>query len=131
MRYRNRRSRGENPPFVDPLFADALGGGRESRDRGSERKQNYKAQMLCRQVQRVLSLSLTELSVVDVTPGPDSSRLIVHVVIPRHMAVAEVLARLSEATPALRAEVARAITRKRAPELSFIPIAEAEVRHDQ
>ena len=130
MRNRNRKSNGGRPPFVDPLFADALGDGRDSHDRRSARKQNYKAQMLCRQVQRVLSLSLTEVSVVDVTPGPDSSRLIVHVVIPRGLAVEEVLARLSEATPSLRAEVARAITRKRAPELAFVSVVEMEMRHE-
>lgn len=130
MRHRNRRSDGGRPPFVDPLFAEALAGDREKRDRRSDRKQNYKALMLCRQVQRALSLSLTDVSVVDVTPAPDCTRLFVHVAIPPQVPVQEALARLNETMPALRAEVARAITRKRAPELTFIPVAETEVRHE-
>jgi ribosome-binding factor A len=116
---------------VDPLFAEALSGDREKHGRRSERKQNYKAAMLCRQVQRVLSLSLADVSVVEVTPGPDSSRLLVHVAIPRHLAVDEALARLNERTPSLRAEVARAITRKRAPELVFVPASGMEVRDEE
>jgi ribosome-binding factor A len=115
---------------VDPLFAEALSGDHEKSDRRTDRKQNYKAQMLCRQVQRVLSLSLSDVTVIDVTAGPDSSRLLVHVAVPAHLAVDEALARLAEATPALRAEVARAITRKRAPELAFVPASDVEVRHE-
>jgi ribosome-binding factor A len=131
MRHRNRGARGDRPPFVDPLFAEALSGDREKHDRRSERKHDYKAAMLCRQVQRVLSLSLADVSVVDVTPGPDSSRLLVHVAIPRHIAVDEALARLNERMPSLRAEVARAITRKRAPELVFVPASGMEMRNEE
>jgi ribosome-binding factor A len=116
---------------VDPLFAESLTGDRESSGHRSDRKKNHKAQMLCRQVQRVLSLSLIDVSVIDVTPAPDTSRLLVHVAIPRHLPIDQALARLNEAAPALRAEVARAITRKRAPELAFLPVAQPEVRHEQ
>ena len=83
--------------------------------------------MLCRQVLRALSLTLGELSVVDVTPAPDCTRLLVHVAIPRHIAVEQALADLSIAAPSLRTQVARAITRKRAPELAFVPARMTEV----
>jgi ribosome-binding factor A len=120
MRNRRRRFRGDDaPPFVDPMFAEALAGKCENKNRRSARKDDYRALMLCRQVQRVLSLSLADATVVDVTPAPDCSRLLVHVAIPEGVSPLDTLARLHERTPALRAEVARAITRKRAPELAF------------
>jgi hypothetical protein len=43
------------------------------------------------------------------------------------IAVDEVLRRVDRVHGKLRAEVAAAITRKRAPELSFVPVAETEV----
>jgi ribosome-binding factor A len=45
----------------------------------------------------------------------------VHVVVPAQRPVAEALAALRQDAPRLRSEVAAAITRKRAPELSFVP----------
>ena len=134
-KHRNGRAH-ERPPFIDPAFADALAGQSESALKDRNRKHHHKAMQLCRQVQRVLSLSLGAGSgdellgrvyVSDVTPGPDASRLLVRVTVPRGVDLAELLERLSRATPALRAEVARAITRKRAPELAFIPVASGEV----
>jgi ribosome-binding factor A len=81
-------------------------------------------------VQKALSLALAdrassslldEVFVDDVTPAPGSGRLLVHVVVPNRLPVADVLAALRLDAPRLRAEVAGAIHRKRAPELTFVP----------
>jgi len=133
MRNWKHRRGGSVPPFVDPAFADALAGKSEARER---RKQNYKALQLCRQVQRILTLELAgfggdevlrDVYVVEVTPVQGSSQLLVQVSVPPHVTVVDVLERLEQAAPRLRAAVAAAITRKRAPELSFIPVAAGEV----
>ena len=129
MRDRKHRSGGE-PPFVDPAFAEALSESRS--DRTKRRKTDHKAQQVCRQVQRVLNLILAgdigddvlrELYVERVSPVANASNLLVHVVVPPHIGVAEVLGRLERVVPHLRAEIARAITRKRVPELTFLPAA--------
>jgi ribosome-binding factor A len=97
-----------------------------SRARHGDRK----ARQLCRQVQRALNLALAdrheddglnELFDDDVTPAPDCARLLVHVVIPASRSLTAVMASLRQDTPRLRSEVATAISRKRAPELSFVP----------
>src|SRR5215204_2030178 len=133
MRNWKHRRGGSAPPFVDPAFADALTG--ESREKG-HRKQNYKALQLCRQVQRILTLELggfggdevlRDVYVVDVIPAAGSSQLLVQISVPPHVSVVDVLERLERAAPKLRAAVATAITRKRAPELSFIPVVAGEV----
>ena len=94
---------------------------------------NRKAQQLCRQVQRALNLALAnrhaddglnDLYVEGVSPAPHSGHLLVHVSIPADRPVSEVLGALRRQAPYLRSEVARAITRKRAPELSFVPALE-------
>jgi hypothetical protein len=46
----------------------------------------------------------------------------VHVAVPAGVGVVEVLERLERVGPRLRAIVAQAITRKRAPELAFVPV---------
>ena len=133
MRNWKHRRGGSLPPFVDPAFADALAG--ESKAKG-HRKQNYKALQLCRQVQRILTLELAgfggdevlrDVYVVEVKPAAGSSQLLVAISVPPMVAVVEVLAQLERAAPRLRAAVAAAITRKRAPELTFIPVARSEV----
>lgn len=129
MRNWKHRRGGSVPPFVDPAFADALAG--ESREKG-HRKKNYKALQLCRQVQRILTLEfagfggdevLRDLYVADVTPAAGSSQLLVQVSVPPNVPIVDVLERLDRVAPKLRAAVAAAITRKRAPDLSFIPLA--------
>ena len=120
MRHRAHREL----PFVDSEFAHALTGSRESSSR--ERQAERKARQLCRQVQRALNLALAErgregLYVEEVTPAPDCSHLLVHIVFPAGSSILEVLADLRDDLPHLRAEVASAITRKRTPELSFVP----------
>jgi ribosome-binding factor A len=127
----------ENLPFVDSSFVEALSN-RSGRERGSHReKPDHKTMQLCRQAHRALSLALAgecnddvlrELMVDSVAPAPDPTRLLVRVLIPGalNVALAEILVRLDRATPILRRAVAQAIVRKRAPELSFLPIAFSE-----
>lgn len=137
MRHRNDRDprRGHGlPPDVDPLFAEALAG--ESGRGRSGGKRRQKALQLCRQVERVLSLSLgdgrdgvlTELTVESVVPAPGSSQLLVRVIVPPRVGVVTALEHLDRHAARLRAEVARAVTRKRVPELAFIPVGPAEAR---
>ena len=129
MKHRNGRSKGSTD-FVDPEFAQALG--RRTSDRlSSGRQAERKARQFCRQVQRALNLALADrhadglndLFVEDVSPGPDCGHLLVHVVVPSDRLVAEALSALRADASRLRSEVAAAITRKRAPELSFVPAA--------
>ena len=53
--------------------------------------------------------------------GPGLRASLVHVLIPAGRSVADALGALRRDAPRLRSEVAMAITRKRAPELSFVP----------
>jgi ribosome-binding factor A len=116
--------------FVDPDFAQALERDAAA-DRSHRRQAQHKAQQLCRQVQRALNLALvgsadeclSGVFVDEVTPAPACGRLLVRVVVPEQRRLAEALGCLHREAPRLRADVARAITRKRAPELSFIPAA--------
>jgi ribosome-binding factor A len=65
---------------------------------------------------------LRSLKVVSVTPAPDASRLLVTVEPVPPAGAADpglVLARLGRASGWLRSEVAAAVTRKRAPVLTF------------
>jgi ribosome-binding factor A len=114
----------------DPDFAEALSGD-ESQRLSSERQAQRKAQQFCRQVQRALNLALegrsadegiAGLFVEEVSPAPDCGRLLVHVVIPEGRPVSDSLAALKREAPRLRSEVAATITRKRAPELLFVPV---------
>jgi ribosome-binding factor A len=115
---------------MDPDFTEALYGSKPE-NLSSERQADRKAQQLCRQVQRALNLALTDCSpsdgldglfVEEVSPAPDCGRLLVHVLIPDGLQVANAISALRRAAPRLRSEVAVAITRKRAPELSFTPV---------
>ena len=127
MKHQNRRRR--QSVFEHPDFAEALYGA--SADRlSSGRQGERKARQLCRQVQRALNLALADrkaddgandLFVEDVSPAPDCGHLLVHVVIPADRPITEALSALRRDAPRLRSEVALAITRKRAPELSFVP----------
>ncbi len=90
--------------------------------------------MLCRQVQRTLMLSfggeidgveLSDLSVGEVHPAPNAGHLVVEVIVSPHAteSTLELMARLSAVTPRLRHALAQSISRKRVPELSFVPVA--------
>lgn len=87
---------------------------------------NRKALQLCRQVERILAgvlegEILRDLSVHSVVPAPDSSRLLATFVFHGSLAVAtpDVLAALHAAHAKLRGEVARAIHRRKTPELTY------------
>ena len=121
---RRKRSAFENPNFAEGLY------GASSDRRSSGRQGERKARQFCRQVQRALNLALADhgaddglndLFVEEVSPARDCGHLLVHVVIPADRSVTEALSALRRDAPRLRSEVAMAITRKRAPELSFVP----------
>ena len=116
--------------FVDAEFAEALCEA-DSGSRSSDRQAQRKTQQLCRQVERALNLAFANrngsddiggLFVDEVSPAPDCGRLLVHVVIPADRPAADVISALRRESPRLRSEVAAAITRKRAPELAFVPV---------
>lgn len=65
---------------------------------------------------------ISGLFVEDVSPAPDCGRLLVRVFIPEDRSVSDAIGALRRHAPRLRSEVAMAITRKRAPELSFVPL---------
>ncbi len=95
-----------------------------------QRKIDRKTLQLCSQVADTLNQVLAgecdddvlrELQVLSVVPAPDATQLMV-IVAPAFAEgrkYAEVLCRLAEASKLLRAEVAAAITRRRAPKLLF------------
>lgn len=120
----SKESQSIDPDFTEALRDDASGSS------SSLRQAQRKARQFCRQVQRALNLALAgssvgddtkDLFVEDVFPAPDCGRLLVHVVIPDGLPVADAMAALGREAPRLRSEVASAITRKRAPELCFVP----------
>jgi ribosome-binding factor A len=95
-----------------------------------------KTRQLCKQAQRALAAALGGecgdarlrlAEVVAVEPSPDSSRLRVTVIVPPAGGTSvEWRQRFEAATGFLRASLARAITRKRVPELTFGVQLEAE-----
>lgn len=100
------------------------------KDRPTDSRSAHKTSQLCRQVQRALNLGLAELGadpILDqvfielVTPAPGCAHLLAHFVTPADRSVSEVLSSLSPIMGRLRAQVARAISRKQTPELSFVP----------
>ena len=103
----------------------------------NESKRRQKTMQLCTQAYRCLSLAvasidddaLLDASVESVEPAPDASRLLVTIQISRtaRATAEEVRSALDRASGRLRAELARDITRKRAPELAFVVRAAREV----
>jgi ribosome-binding factor A len=107
-------------------------------------KEDHKVKQLCRQAAETLEQVLSGetgdrhlacLRVVTVQPAPDSSRLLVTVLADCETADfcrADTEARLQAAAGRLRAAVASAITRKKAPTLAFAVLGpeEKEVYHD-
>jgi ribosome-binding factor A len=98
-------------------------------DTDRSRKTNWKALQLAKQVERAASLTLESecesealagAVVVSVEPAPDASRLRVVVCLasaPSGESLAQARAALAAFVPAVRAEVARSIHRKRVPEI--------------
>lgn len=95
--------------------------------RFATRRQEKKTRQLCREVERTLACALGEcadellrdLIVIAVEPAPDAGRLSVRFGASSVADAALVLERLEKLKGHLRAEVARAVVRKRAPELAF------------
>jgi ribosome-binding factor A len=130
--------RSKESQLVDTDFAEALYGG-ESNSRSAARQAQRKARQFCRQVQRALNLALENRDAVlgigsvyveEVCPAPDCGRVLVYVVVPDGLPVADALGALRRDAPRLRSEVAAAITRKRAPELSFVPVIPDGASHE-
>ena len=122
------RERDVASELIDSEFERALEE-TEHRQRDRGRRIEQKTQQLCRQVQRALNLALAgqftggasdDAFVVDVSAATGCGRLVAHVAIPAGQSVSEVLGGLRDRTPQLRAIVAGYISRKRAPELSFV-----------
>jgi|SRR5579884_1519625 len=129
LKRKNRQ--GKVAEFVDADFAEILYGERNS-NRSDNRKVQRKTQQFCRQVQQALNLALAgssvagidcDLFVDEVSPGPDCGHLVVHVVVQHGYSIIDAMNALRADTSRLRSEVAMAIARKRAPELSFVPVS--------
>lgn len=124
-----RRDKGEE--FVDADFAEILYGEANGK-RSDSRQAQRKTQQFCRQVERALNLALANSSVAgigcdlfvdEVSPGPDCGHLLVHIVVQDGYSVVDAMNALRRDASRLRSEVAMAIARKRAPELSFVPVS--------
>lgn len=98
--------------------------------RSRSRRGQIKDAQLCRAVRDTLSLVLAESSdpllssvfVMDVVPAPDASRLAVRVEAPRELDPDAVRGALEREVPALRAEIADTVQRKKTPGLTFVVI---------
>jgi ribosome-binding factor A len=132
LKRQDRRRKGAEFPdsHLDADFAEILFGEKEN-SRSGNRQAQRKTQQFCRQVQRALNLALADsegagigcdVFVDEVSPGPDCGHLLVHIVVQDGYPVADALSALRHDKSRLRSEVAMAITRKRAPELSFVPV---------
>ena len=140
---RKQPSRRQMQPFCAEIRDDDGIDPREFFKAGNRRKGNNRKDLqLCRQVADTLSLVLSgecddevlsAVNVVAVTPAPDASQLLVVV----GLAVGEiwpaeiVLEHLQAAAGRLRAAIAAAITRKRAPKLSFQFLASLDRQEPQ
>jgi ribosome-binding factor A len=128
---KRKNHRGKVAEFVDADFAEILYGERNG-NRSDSRQVHRKTQQFCRQVQRALNLALADSSVAgigcdlfvdEVLPGPDCGHLLVHIVVQDGYSVADAMSALRSEASRLRSEVAMAIARKRAPQLSFVPVS--------
>ncbi len=61
-------------------------------------------------------------AVADVEPLPGGNRMVVKVAVPPDVALSRVTDQLAESASALRMEVALAITRRKVPELIYVPV---------
>lgn len=100
--------------------------GREDNNRDEPPAPDRKTLQLCRQIERALTFALSEsasdllldLQLEGVIPLQGAGHLLVRVST-RHDKAIEVLQALQADTPRLRTAAAEAITRRKAPELSF------------
>jgi hypothetical protein len=125
--------------FVHSEFERALEEETEYQHKNRGRRIKQKTDQLCRQVQRALNLALAGqfsadildgVFVIGVSAAGGSGHLIAHVSVPQERSVGAVLAELRERAPVLRAIVAGYISRKRAPELSFVPVPPGDHHYD-
>ena len=103
------------------------------------RSDDRKNRQLCRQAFRVLSLvfpgefndrTLQDVFVVDVSPAPDPSRLLVRFGTSQVLSTADrarIMTSLERVRGRLRQELAQAVTRRRIPDFTFEVIALPEV----
>jgi ribosome-binding factor A len=126
-----RKRRGKGAEFVDADFAEILYG-EGSGSRSDSRQVQRKTQQFCCQVQRALNLALAdsnvagigcELFVDEVSPASGCGHLLVHFAVQDGYSVVDAMSALRRDASRLRSEVAMAIARKRAPELSFVPVS--------
>jgi ribosome-binding factor A len=98
--------------------------------------------MFCRQVQRALSLALAgdvhdellqQLTVQFVQPAPTCNHLLVHLGVPSGLSLpmGELLERMERLKPILRRAIAEISSRKRVPELSFVPVSQDSAQEVQ
>jgi ribosome-binding factor A len=129
----NRRAFGAHShnASADILFEQALLGNEFESKKPFNPRADRKTLQLCRQVQRAVMQALAgecgddllrDLSVESVNPAGGAGHLLVHVIVPRAVSVAEVMNRLDDRSARLRSIVANSICRKRAPMLSFIAV---------
>ncbi len=120
-RFRKRPAQGGDDDLVDLYFG-------QQQQAAASPAAERKLKQLCREVYRVLSQALpgdshdsafASVSVVDVYPAPDGSRLGVQLHIDPGVDPRMVLERLDRMKGHLRSEIASAIQRKRTPELVF------------
>jgi ribosome-binding factor A len=99
----------------------------ESSPGSSEPGVDRKSKQVCREVFRVLAQAepgdpcLLGMSILEVVPAPDASRLAVRVALAPGTDVKEAMAALTRWKGGLRGEIAQALQRKRTPELVFEP----------
>lgn len=135
----DKRMRENMRKFCDEIHEDDGVDPREffRAERGA-RQPDRKARQLCRQAAETLDQVLSGemhdrrlacLRVASVQPTPDASRLLVTIVAdcaPEEFCRTTTEARLQASAGRLRAAVAAAITRRKAPVLAFLVIAPAE-----
>jgi ribosome-binding factor A len=131
VRHRRHRKGHAVDASAELVFERALLGEDASDRKTFNPREDRKTLQLCRQVQRALMLALSgecaddilrEVYVESVEPMGGASQLLVRVIVPREIGQSsfEVVARLDDRLPKLRAIVARSICRKRVPNLMFV-----------
>lgn len=124
--------------LVDSEFERAL---EETEHRKTDRGRRIeqKTRQLCQQARRALNLALAAHSaggaldgvfVIEVSAAAGCGRLVAHVAVPGGHSISDALKELRERAPQLRAAVAGYISRKRAPELSFMVAAAKDDSHE-
>ena len=116
-RFRRRHPEGEaDASLTEVFFSDS-----NEVDPGVDRK----CKQVCREVFRVLAQAepgdprLWGMTILEVAPAPDASRLAVRVELAPGTDAEEARAALGRWKGGLRAEIAQALQRKRTPELVF------------